>query len=383
MIRTGVIGIGNISSSHLDAYVGFPSRCEVVALADIAPGRSEQAVERFGLKARCFDSHTSLLAEADVDLVSICTPPGTHAEITIDALESGRHVIVEKPMGASLEDCDRMLAAAERSGKLLSVVAQNRFRTEMMRTRKLLAANAIGKILHAQVDSYWWRGHSYYDLWWRGTWASEGGGCTLNHSVHHVDLLLWMMGAPVEVRAIMGNVAHDNSEVEDISVALLRFGNGAVGQLTSSVVHHGQRQKLVFQGERAMLATPYESYASRSLENGFPERDAAVEAELLAMYESVPALEFEGHKGQIDNMLGALEGRQELWVDGAQARATIELITATYESAIKGGPVLLPLPTTDPFYRREGLLAAAPHYHEKSRSVAGFADDRITTTGNY
>ncbi|MHB1497895.1 MAG: Gfo/Idh/MocA family protein, partial [Acidimicrobiales bacterium] len=170
MINVGIVGVGNIAPHHLEAYLSFPERCRVVALADIVPEKCSKAVERFGLEASTFDSHRRLLEEADVDLVDVCTPPSTHAEIAVDALQNGRNVVVEKPMAASLDECDAMLHAKSASGKLLAVIAQNRFRTEMMRLKRLLASGLAGKVLHAQVDSYWWRGSNYYDLWWRGTW---------------------------------------------------------------------------------------------------------------------------------------------------------------------------------------------------------------------
>jgi UDP-N-acetyl-2-amino-2-deoxyglucuronate dehydrogenase len=382
MIRVGIVGVGNIAPFHIEAYRNFPDRCEVVALADIVPGKCTKAVERFGLRAATFESHRRLLDEADVDLVSVCTPPSTHAEIAVDALDSGRNVLVEKPMAASLEECDAMLAARRRNGKLLSVVAQNRFRTEMMRLKQLLESGGAGKVLHAQVDSYWWRGDNYYDLWWRGTWEAEGGGPTLNHAVHHIDLLLWMMGGPVEVRAMMGNVAHGNSEVEDLSTALLRFRDGALGAITSSVVHHGQRQQLVFQCERARISVPFECYASTALGNGFPERDADVEAEIAAAYEATRPLVYEAHVGQVENVLAGMEGSGEVLIDGTDGRRTIELITAVYESAITGRPVGLPMAAEDLFYRKMGLLETAPRYHKKQRVVSDFGEVPITTQGN-
>ncbi|MET1168283.1 Gfo/Idh/MocA family oxidoreductase, partial [Bacillus velezensis] len=169
--------------------------------------------------------YTELLAQ-NIDLVSVCTPPYTHASIACDFMQAGAHVLVEKPMASSLEEADLMLRAAQESGKLLSVVAQNRFTTPMMKLKGVLDSKRMGPIVHVQVDSFWWRGHNYYDLWWRGTWEKEGGGCTLNHAVHHIDAMLWMMGPPVELQAMMANTAHDNAEVEDISMAMLRFQEG-------------------------------------------------------------------------------------------------------------------------------------------------------------
>ena len=101
-----------------------------------------------------------------------------------------------------------MVAAAQSSGKLLSVVAQNRFKNPAMKLKAVLDSGLAGKILHAQVDSLWWRGSDYDDLWWRGTWEKEGGGCTMNHAVHQIDLYQWMMGLPSAVQAITLNLAH-------------------------------------------------------------------------------------------------------------------------------------------------------------------------------
>ena len=287
-------------------------------------------------------------------------------------------------MAPSLAECDAILAAADRGGAILSVVAQNRFTNPMMRLKQVLDSGLAGRVLHAQVDSHWWRGPSYYDLWWRGTWHSEGGGCTLNHAVHHIDALQWMVAAPVAIQAMIGNVNHGNSEVEDLSLAILRFPGGALGQITSSVVHHGQHQQIVFQAERAKIAMPWTVDAQAQQPNGFPQRDhdKATERELNQFYESLPALAHEGHAGQIDDVLTALEttdGTHRPLVSGHDGRATIEIITAIYQAAITAQTVTLPLPPDDPFRTRDGLLQAAPRFHEKTTSVGEFSTNEITT----
>ena len=372
MIRIAIIGTGSISSQHIEAYLKFPADCRIVAVCDIEKEKAIRRVAEYSLEATVYDDYRELAKNGEVDLVSICTPPSTHAQTAVAMLESGKNVLLEKPMAASLEECDAIIEAAKKNGKLLSVVAQNRFRTPWMKLKKLLEEKAAGEVLHAQIDSFWWRGHSYYDLWWRGTWESEGGGCTLNHAVHHIDALLWMMGLPVEVKAVMTNVAHDNAEVEDLSIALLRFESGRVGHLTSSVVHHGQEQRLVFQCEHAKLATPWDVYASTSKENGFPERDTALEKEIVDRYESLPDLEHENHSGQIHNVLSALTGRASLLVDGVQGRRTLELITAIYKSATTDETVRLPFSTDDAFYSKPGMLASVPHFYEKTGHVKEF-----------
>ncbi|TDY42174.1 putative dehydrogenase [Alicyclobacillus sacchari] len=382
MMNVAVIGTGSISSKHIEGYMSFPNRCQIVAVCDIYVDKAEKSIEDYHVNASAVADYKQLLNNPDIDLVSICTPPSTHAEIAIDFLKAGKHVLVEKPMAASLAECDAMIAAANESGRILSVIAQNRFRTPWMKLKQVLDENVAGKILHAQVDSFWWRGHSYYDLWWRGTWESEGGGCTLNHAVHHIDALQWMMGMPSEVQAVMSNVAHDNAEVEDISIALLRFPGGSVGQITSSVVHHGQQQQLVFQCEHAKVSAPWDLYASISQENGFPERNEKLEAEIQSFYDSLPDSQYEHHVGQIDDVLTALEHGRKVFIDGHEGRKTLELIVAIYKSAVTGQRVTLPLSETDPFYTKAGLMASVPHFYEKTASVERFEKNVITTTGH-
>ncbi len=279
MLKVAIIGAGAISNAHVQGYLKFPGRCEIAAVADIYEDKAAELVERHGLKAKVFGNYEDILKE-DIDLVSICTPPYTHADLAVACLEAGKHVLVEKPMAASLAECDRMNEAARRTGKLLSVVAQNRFRTPMMKLKSVLDSGLMGRVAHIQVDSHWWRGHCYYDLWWRGTWEKEGGGPTLNHAVHHIDAMLWMAGRPSQVQAFMSNVAHDNAEVEDLSICMLRYDNGALGQITSSVVHHGEEQQLIFQGEKARVSAPWKVVASNSLPNGFPEKNVELEQKL-------------------------------------------------------------------------------------------------------
>lgn len=271
MQKVAIIGAGAISRAHIHGFLQFKDRCQIVALCDMYPDKAEAKKNEYGLDAKIVSDYKELLYEG-IDLVSICLPPYEHAPIAIDFLNAGCHVLVEKPMASSLEECDLMIEAAQNSGKVLSVVAQNRFTNPIMKLKKMLDTGLAGPILHAQVDSFWWRGHCYYDLWWRGTWEKEGGGCTLNHAVHHIDALVWMMGRPSQVQAFMSNVAHDNAEVEDLSIAMLRFPNGTLGQITSSVVHHGEEQQFIFQGRHARISAPWKISASSSKTNGFPEK---------------------------------------------------------------------------------------------------------------
>lgn len=383
MINVAIIGTGAISSSHIEAYLRFPDRCKIVALVDIYPEKAQAQAQKYGIDAEIAADYHEVIRNKDIQLVSVCTPPYTHAPITIDCLQAGHHVLVEKPMSSSLHECDAMIAASQSSKRVLSVVAQNRFRTPMMKLKSVLDSGIIGKIVHAQVDSFWWRGYCYYDLWWRGTWEKEGGGCTLNHAVHHIDALQWMMGLPEEITAVMSNTAHDNAEVEDLSVAILRYTGGSLAQVTSSVVHHGEEQQLVFQGTRARVSVPWKVYASKSKENGFPERDTDLERQIQEMYDRLPDLVYEGHTGEIDNVLTAIETGAPVLIDGDAGRRTLELITAIYKSASTGARVPLPLSPGDPFYTQAGIQANAIHFYEKKNTVTSFKNNEITTGGNY
>jgi len=380
MLRIAIVGTGNISQSHIKGYLEFPDRCKIVALVDIYPDKAEEKKKRYNLEdADIYDDHKKILDRDDIDLIDICTPPYVHSEIAINSLKSGKNVLVEKPMAASLEECDAMLAAMKESGKLLTVVAQNRFRTGYMNLKKMLESGLAGEIVHAQADSFWWRGHCYYDLWWRGTWEKEGGGCTLNHAVHHIDMMLWMMGMPEEVQAFMSNTSHDNAEVEDISIAILRYKNGTLGQITSSVIHHGEEQQVIFQGKKARISAPWKVYASVSKSNGFPEKDEKTEQEIEEFYKSLPEQKYTGHTPLIDDVLKVLETGDSPLITGEDGRRTVELITAIYESATFRKPTKLPLTTSDPFYTVEGIQANAPHFFKKSVSVENFNNENITT----
>lgn len=383
MINVAIIGVGAIAPAHIKAYQEFSGRCKIVALCDIYPEKAESAAERYGLNVDIYDDHCKMLERDDIHLVSVCTPPYTHAEITVNFLNAGANVICEKPMASSLDECDAMNEAALTNNRILSVISQNRFSTPMMKLKKVLETGLAGPIVHAQVDSFWWRGYSYYNLWWRGTWEKEGGGPTLNHAVHHIDIFRWMNGMPVEVTAVMSNTSHDNAEVEDVSVAIGKYQNGALAQITSSVIHHGEEQQLIFQGKNARVSVPWQVTASKSQENGFPQRDQQLEEKIQNVFDQSDALKYQYHTGQIENVLSAVEGKDSVLVTGEEGKETLELITAIYQSAITGVAVKLPLQKDSLLYTRDGIIKNAIKFHKKKISVENFQDNKITTGGKY
>lgn len=372
MIKVAIVGTGNISHAHMKAYLQFPERCKIVALVDIVPGKAQRMKEQYGLDCPVYLDHQEILP-LDIDLVDVCTPPFAHAEISINALKSGKNVVCEKPMAASLAECDAMLKARDESGKKLSIIAQNRFRKPIRDLKALLDSGMAGPVRHAQVDSFWFRDHCYYDLWWRGTWEKEGGGCTLNHAVHHIDMLGWMMGRPQRVTSVLANTAHDNAEVEDLSVSIMEYP-GALATVTASVVHHEEEQQVVFQCEKAKIAAPYAVYASIGQPNGFPlnHPDEAFREKADAYLETLPPIPYEMHVGQLESVISSLEKDAEMAIGGEDGKLAVELITAIYKAGATHQPVEMPLQADDPFYTVEGIRASVPHFYEKTKSVTEF-----------
>jgi predicted dehydrogenase len=372
MLRIGIVGTGGIAVAHAEGYQRFADRCEVVAVCDVVPGKAAERRGELGLPgARAYERLEDMLAAEGLDLVSVTTPPSTHAELAITALRAGVDVLVEKPMAPSLEECDAMIAAAAEHGRVLSVVAQNRFRDDMATLKEVLDSGLLGPVSHVQVSSAWWRGTAYYDLWWRGTWESEGGGCTLNHAIHHLDLTLWMLGTPRAVTAVLTNAQHENAEVEDLSVAVLQYDR-ALAEVTSSVVHHGEEQAIVVQGRHARVSQPWSVAAESAAPNGFPSPggDAARVAQIEALAAAHHSLEHQGHAGQIGDVLDAVCERRRPAIDGADGRRAVELVTAIYEAGIERRTVDLPLQPDDPYYRAGTLVERAPRFYAKTASVS-------------
>jgi predicted dehydrogenase len=373
-----ILGSGAIAAVHAEAWLSFKEKCEVRAVCDLYPDKAQALIDGKGLKnAKAFKEIDEVLALPGIDVVSICLPPDVHCSAAVKALKAGKHVLVEKPMAASLEECDEMIRAAEESGKLLSPVAQNRFKTPNSKVKRLLEEKAAGRVFHAVVNSLWWRGGNYYDIWWRGTWKSEHGGCVTSHAVHHVDLLLWMLGRPERVTAIIANTAHDNSECEDLGIAIFEYP-GMLAQMTASLVTHDEEQELIFQAEKGRISVPWKTAASKALPNGFPEEDAVAKQSLQAAYDALPSLTLEGHPAQISNFLAAIDGKESLAISGADGRNALELIMAIYKSSVLRAPVTLPIAPGDPFYSRDSMSAAMPRFFEKKRTVENFASSQIT-----
>lgn len=382
MIGIAILGAGDIANIHIEAYKKLAGRCRIVALADIFTEKAGAKRDKYGLDCEVVADYRELLEREDVNLVSVCLPPAAHCQAAVDFLKAGKHVLCEKPMAPTLEECDRMIAAAREGGAKLSVVAQSRFKPDIMKTKKLLEQGAMGPLYFAQANSMWWRGDNYYDLWWRGTWEKEGGGCTFIHAVHHIDLFLWLMGDVEELSATVSNQNHHNSEVEDISISTLRFKSGALGLMVASLLHHGEEQKIIIDGQNGSIEIPHKISVSRQMQNGYPEDDIGAENALEAVFKGLEDITYTEHCGQIEDMLRAIEQGTEPLVTGSDGRGTIEFISAVYQSAFTGTKVRFPMDEKDLFYTKEGILNKAVRFNEKKRSVENYADTGIKVGGS-
>lgn len=370
MHEAAIVGAGLISSLHIEAYEALADRVRLAAVVDTDRQKAGGQVERYGLTARVETDLDAILGDPAIDLVSVCVPPAAHATVASALLRAGKHVLLEKPMAPSLAECDEILAAADSGGVQISVVSQKRFADDVMRAKRLADRGAVGRLLFGRADSFWWRGDAYYEVDWRGRWQTEGGGCVFIHAVHHIDLLLWFMGMPATVTAVVSNVSHPSSDVEDLAIATLCYADGRLAQLTVGLVHHGEKQRICFQGERAGLSVPWEVTANSSDRDGFPEQAAEVEAELAAAAASQPFLAHTGHAGQIVDLLDAIDGNRTPICTGRQGREALELITAIYASAADGRTVDLPLTEEHPFYGAGAWQAAMAGHVARNRARA-------------
>jgi UDP-N-acetyl-2-amino-2-deoxyglucuronate dehydrogenase len=345
-IGTALIGVGKVASAHAQALASLPGS-RFLAVLDTDPARASAFADRYGVRA-----HTSLealLGDPRVRMVSICTPHPTHAALAIRVAESGRHVLVEKPMALSLDDCDAMIQAASANGVLLGVVSQRRLYEPVMRVRDAIVEGRIGRPVLGTVTVLGWRSEDYYAADpWRGTWAGEGGGILVNQVTHHLDLLQWLMGPVEEVFGYCANLNHGYIEVEDTAIAVLRFRGSALGSIVVSNsqkpglfgrIHiHGETGASVgvetetgsafIAGVTSAVAPPVNDIwtiageEDRLLEWQREDRERASQIDVMTHY----------HRVQIEDFLAAIqEGRAPL-VSGEEGRKSVEIACAIYRS---------------------------------------------------
>lgn len=232
-IRTALIGCGKVGQIHAAALRDLPES-ELVAVCDAGADRAAAFATRFG--GRPYTDLTALLKEAKPRVILVATPHPLHAAPVLEAAAAGVSALVEKPLAASLSDCDAMLAASKKAGTKLGVISQRRFYEAVKRMKDAITAGKIGTPILAVFNMFSWRDQAYYQSDpWRGKWDTEGGGVLINQSPHHLDLLQWFMGEIDEITGYYANLNHPYIEVEDTALAMIRFKNGSLGSIVSTL----------------------------------------------------------------------------------------------------------------------------------------------------
>ena len=265
---------------------------------------------------------------------------------------------------------DPLFFDAYRYDRTLGLIFQNRYYTSVQRAKKMLDDGAFGKILSIDVTSHWFRGVNYHNLYWRGTWESEGGGTLTAQGIHQVDMLLWLMGGQAQnVNALMRNMRHTNCEAEDMGFAFITFPS-ALASFSVSLNDMNEYQGFRIQCEKASITLPeWSVHVSKPQPNGYPERDEAEEKKLQEIYDSIPPLEKEGHDGAFSRFIDALEEGRKPEVDGLDGRRATEFVDAFYLSAATEKAVSFPLDKDSPVYTKEGLVKTMPKYFSKTVST--------------
>jgi len=331
MYKFGLIGCGRIGKRHAEILSsGQVEGAVLSAVCDIDPTRAEA----FGHKYRVPAHHTieAMLADPSVDVVSIATPSGLHADHATAAAVAGRHVVVEKPMALRLQDADRMIAACDKAGVKLFVVKQNRFNLPVIKLREAITAGRFGRLVLGTIRVRWCRDQTYYDGdAWRGTWAQDGG-VLANQASHHVDLLEWMMGEVDSVFA-RGITALVDVETEDTAVATIKFRNGALGVIEATTAARPKDMEGSISILGALGAVEIAGFAVNSLRTWQFSEPMPGDDDVKQKYSvNPPSVYGFGHVAYYAHVVECLQQRVAALVDGLEGRKSLELISALYES---------------------------------------------------
>jgi predicted dehydrogenase len=342
-INFALIGAGNIAKIYVDAFAHIPqARITVISNRTESTGRSLAKK----VNADWTASYADAVTRADVDAVVIATPSGTHAEIAVAAAEAGKHLLVEKPIDITLPRVDSIIEAAERAGVILACVFPLRFAAGVHKAKAALDAGRLGRLTLADCYVKWFRPQSYYDGSWRGTWALDGGGALMNQAIHNIDLLRWLAGPVKSLIGRTATLAHE-MQAEDTASALVTFENGALGVIQGATSSWpGDPARVELHGDRGTIVIEEGQIAKWELQDASPEEKEAMltlEKQDGSGATDPMAIGFEMHRRQIVDLIEAIRDGRPPAIQGAEARRSVEIIRAIYQSAELGQAVELPL----------------------------------------
>jgi UDP-N-acetyl-2-amino-2-deoxyglucuronate dehydrogenase len=339
VIHVGILGGGNISETHARACVEAggvrvaavcgPNREKVARLCGLYGGTPYGRLEEF-------------LNHVPLDAVLVGSPSGLHAEHGVAAARRGLHVLVEKPIDITVERADALIRECEGAGVKLGVFFQDRVAPDVRRLKGMLDEGVLGRPLIASARVRWYRPPEYYAASrWRGTWALDGGGALMNQGVHTVDLLLWLLGGVRRVYAKAVTSLHP-VEVEDTVVATLEFEGGAVGTLeATTAAYPGYPRRVELTGTEGTVILEGDRLVSTDLRT--PPADAPPPPRPSAnpSANSPVVSDVRGHREILEDFVRAIETGAPPLCDGREARRSVELVEAAYESSRTGRAVRL------------------------------------------
>ena len=328
--KFGILGCGLIASVHADA-ISHIENATLVGVADNNREFAQSFAEKRGVKV--FNDYFDMLSCSDIDVVCICTPSCFHAQNAIDALNNGKHVVLEKPMALSTKDADLVIKTCKETGKLLTVISQLRFSEDILRVKKLIEEGALGKITLCELNMRYYRSPEYYSSSpWKGTLKFDGGGALMNQGIHGVDLFEYMIGDIKNVNGVIKTLVHD-IEVEDSAVATVEFSNGALGTImASSCAYPGFNRKITINGSDG-----YVILSENSVEKLVIKDTVCEEYDLnkVSASNDPASVSYEYHKRQLTNLISAINGEEELLIDASEGKKAVKVIETIYQTSAK------------------------------------------------
>jgi predicted dehydrogenase len=352
-----LIGTGKVGHLHAAALRDLPES-EFVAVCGRDPTKTADFAAPYGVRA--FTDVATMIAEAKVEAVCLCTPHPQHVVPGVAAAERGVHALIEKPLAASLADCDALIAAGKKGGATLGMVSQRRYYPPCQRIRAALDRGALGRPMLGFAEVLGWRDEVYYKSDpWRGSWAGEGGGVLVNQAVHQLDLLLWYMGEAQEVFGYWANLNHPYIEVDDTSVAVVKFRSGGLATiLVSNSQNPAIRARVSVHGSNGATAGVQTDggamfIAGRTSEIEPPYNDLWTipgeenklsdwKAEDAAFFRSIEPMAY-FHRRQIEDFLQSVIAGRPPSVPVEEGRRAAELFCAIYASNQERRAIPLPL----------------------------------------
>ncbi len=339
MLRFGLIGCGRIGIRHARLLSDI-SGAELAAVCDIKAERAEKFAKEFNVPF--YSDYLKMVETEHPDTVNICTPSGMHAEHAINCAGKVPNIICEKPMALKLADADRMIETCASKKSRLFIVKQNRFNLPIIKLREALDHGRFGKLYLATVRVHWRRMQDYYDMDdWHGTWAMDGGVLT-NQASHHIDMLQWMLGPISNVFAMTDTMLH-KIEVEDIGVALLKARSGAVGiiEATTNTSPEDLEGSINVYGENGTVEIG--GFAMNRISTWKFDRMTDEDGRIATEFnQNPPDVYGFGHRAYLEHVIDGIVNNKQGLIDGFEARKSLEIITAIYESAETSRMITLP-----------------------------------------